>query len=255
MESKRLPGKPLRSICGRPMLAWVYERARRSDLFDRLTIATDSDPILAYCAQQGIPAVRTSARHSSGTNRLIEVMEQESFKGDVADIFVNIQGDEPMVTASHVELLVRPFLDTVGARHPDSTKVHVSTLKVAISAEAAEDPNAVKVVTDSQDRALYFSRAPIPYNREATGHTRFHKHLGFYAYTVDVLRRFRSLPPSHLEQTEQLEQLRFLENGIPIVVVETAENTIGVDTEEDLRRVEEHFRGAGIGRSEDCISG
>jgi 3-deoxy-manno-octulosonate cytidylyltransferase (CMP-KDO synthetase) len=254
MESTRLPGKPLRSVCGRPMVSWVYERSRRSNLLDRLTVATDSDPILAYCGEQGIPVVRTSAQHISGTNRLIEVMDQESLMGNIPDIFVNIQGDEPMVTEHHVDLLLRPFRHAPSRLPPstgddakrDSNEVHVSTLKVAISSEAARDPNAVKVVTNLQDRALYFSRAPVPYDRESTGRTRCYKHLGFYAYTIQALRQFRSLPRTPLEEIEHLEQLRFLENGIPITVVETTEDTIGVDTEEDLGRVEEYFRRTGI---------
>jgi 3-deoxy-manno-octulosonate cytidylyltransferase (CMP-KDO synthetase) len=271
MESRRLPGKPLRPICGRPMVAWVYERAHANHLFDRLTVATDSETILDYCAEQRIPVVRTSAQHSSGTSRLIEVMDQDCSRGRAADIYVNIQGDEPMVTARHVELLLKPFLCPghtnspqsfpqtgpgveVANRDRDSSELLVSTLRVAISPEAAADPNTVKVVTDSHDRALYFSRAPIPYHRDAAGEARYYKHLGLYAYTVDALQRFRSVPASPLEQTEQLEQLRFLENGIPITVVETTEDTIGVDTEEDLRRVEEYFRRAGIASPLGCVS-
>ena len=115
-----------------------------------------------------------------------------------------------------------------------------------MSLEAARDPNAVKVVTDSRGLALYFSRAAIPYDRDGSDHARYYKHLGFYAYTAEALRQFRSLAPSSLEQTECLEQLRFLENGIPITVLETTEDTIGVDTEEDLHRVEEYFRRMGL---------
>jgi 3-deoxy-manno-octulosonate cytidylyltransferase (CMP-KDO synthetase) len=237
MESRRLPGKPLRPICGRPMIAWVYERARCSPLLDRLTVATDSDVILAYCGEHGIPAVRTAAEHTSGTNRLIEVMNQEDAKGQLADIYVNIQGDEPMLTPRHLELLLTPFFG--GTLAPNESLV--STLSVGIGHEAAADPNAVKVVTDLRGRALYFSRAPIPHDRDKAGSARHFKHLGFYAYTVHGLQRFQSLPPSPLEQTEQLEQLRFLEHGIPISVVETTEDTIGVDTEEDLKRVEQYF--------------
>jgi 3-deoxy-manno-octulosonate cytidylyltransferase (CMP-KDO synthetase) len=237
------------------MISWVYEGARQSPLLDRLTVATDSDPILAYCGEQGIPVVRTSAQHTSGTNRLIEVLDHEASVGNVADIFVNIQGDEPMVTPRHIELLLRPFLHTSSSLLPNpddhgighnSNEVEVSTLKVAISSDSAKDPNAVKVVTDLYDRALYFSRAPMPYEREPRGRTQYYKHLGLYAYTVHALRQFGSLPRAPLEETEALEQLRFLENGIPITVLETTEDTIGVDTEEDLERVEEYFRRSGV---------
>jgi 3-deoxy-manno-octulosonate cytidylyltransferase (CMP-KDO synthetase) len=124
--------------------------------------------------------------------------------------------------------------------------VQVSALKVAISSDSAKDPNAVKLVTDLHDRALYFSRAPVLYDRESSGRTQCYKHLGFYAYTVQALRQFRSLPRGPLEETEQLERLGFLENGIPITVIETTEDTIGVDIEEDLERVEEYFRRSGV---------
>ena len=191
-------------------------------------------------------------------------MDRDAELGQVANLYLNIQGDEPMVSSTHIELLVRPFFSQIlegqtgssvqagpgdGARLPLQVRggIQVATLKVNISAEEAADPNAVKVVTDSDGFALYFSRATIPYDRDRSGRARYYKHLGFYAYTADALRRFRSLPPSPLEQLEQLEQLRFLENGIPIMVVETTEDTIGVDTEEDLRRVEEHFRRVGLG--------
>lgn len=262
MGSRRLPGKPLMLIRGRPMISWVYERAHTSPLLDRLTVATDSDAVLAFCAQEGIPAVQTSDKHGSGTSRLIEVMDQDRERGEAAQIYVNIQGDEPMVTPGHIELLLRPFLCPEPASqcdsHPrllngrlhhadaESAPIQVSTLKVAISSSAAADPNAVKVVTDRRDRALYFSRAPIPYDRDAPGKAHYWKHLGFYAYAAQALQRFRSLPPSALEQTEQLEQLRFLEDGVPITVIETRQDTIGVDTEDDLRSVEEYFRQAGI---------
>jgi 3-deoxy-manno-octulosonate cytidylyltransferase (CMP-KDO synthetase) len=221
-------------------------------------VATASDAILSYCSKNGLAALITSSEHASGTDRLIEVMEQESASGRRADIYVNIQGDEPMVSAAHIELLVRPFLgvETVVAKDGladlpaeavgASVSAQVSTLKVPISREAARDPNVVKVVTDSSGLALYFSRAAIPYDRDDSGPARWYKHLGLYAYTAEALSRFRSLRPSPLEQTECLEQLRFLENGIPITVLETTEDTIGVDTEEDLHRVEKYFRQTGL---------
>jgi len=232
LESQRLPRKLLRPICGHPMLSWVYSRARRSACLDRLIVATDSEEIFDYCRKSNIPAQMTSAAHRSGTDRIVEVMAREH-----ADIYVNIQGDEPMITAEHIELLLRPFRESSGAE--------VSTLKVAIPADEACDPNNVKVVSDLNGRALYFSRAAIPHDRDGTSGARYYKHLGLYAYTAAALEKFRSLPPSLLELTEKLEQLRFLENGVPITVVETSQDTIGVDTAEDLRRVEEYFRRVG----------
>ena len=160
---------------------------------------------------------------------------------EAADIYVNIQGDEPMIAATHIELLLRPF----NQASPELPAAEVSTLKVAMSLNEARSPNNVKVVTDARDRALYFSRARIPHDRDGAGALQYYKHLGVYAYTAAALRQFHALPPSPLEQLEKLEQLRFLENGVAISVVETTQDTIGVDTEEDLQRVEEHFRRTG----------
>jgi 3-deoxy-manno-octulosonate cytidylyltransferase (CMP-KDO synthetase) len=210
------------------MIAWVYENARQAACLDHLLVATDSPEIESYCRQQGIPAMMTSRQHRSGTDRMAEVMAKEP-----AAIYVNIQGDEPMITGGHVECLLRPF--------DASPTTQVSTLKVAIDAETALDPNVVKVVTDPAGRALYFSRARIPYDRDGSGLAQYFKHQGFYAFSAAALEAFHHLPPSPLEKLEKLEQLRFLENGIDIAVVETPDDTIGVDTEEDLRRVEEYF--------------
>lgn len=229
LESTRLPGKPLRAICGRPMIAWVYDNARQAACLDHLLVATDSPEIESYCRQHNIPALMTSPQHKSGTDRLAEVMAKEP-----AAIYVNIQGDEPMITSDHLERLLRPFKETPATQ--------VSTLKVAIDAEAAQDPNVVKVVTDPAGRALYFSRSRIPFDRDGLGEVRYFKHQGFYAFRAKALETFHRLPPSPLEKLEKLEQLRFLENGIDIAVMETPHDTIGVDTEEDLRRVEQHFQ-------------
>ena len=245
------------------MLAWVYDRAREASILSRLVVATDSDAIYSYCIASGFSVVMTSTEHRSGTERLIEVMERDSDAAQAADVYVNIQGDEPMVSAAHIDLLVSPFVQArVDETHEQLTgagaaselaaapghafPAQVSTLKVQISHQAALNPNAVKVVTNSRGLALYFSRAPIPYDRDGSAHARYYKHLGFYAYTAEALRQFRSLKPSPLELTESLEQLRFLEHGVPITVLETTEDTIGVDTEEDLERVEEYFRRMGL---------
>jgi 3-deoxy-manno-octulosonate cytidylyltransferase (CMP-KDO synthetase) len=232
LESTRLPRKLLRAICGQPMIAWVYRRAREAACFDGLLVATDSEEILSFCRQTSIPALITSAAHRSGTDRVVEVMSREP-----ADIYVNIQGDEPMVTAEHLELMLRPF--------GEAPETQVSTLKVWIDPEQAGDPNNVKVVTDLTGRALYFSRATIPFDHHGSGRVQHYKHLGLYAYSAAALRAFHAMPPSRLELIEGLEQLRFMENGIPITVVETSRDTIGVDTEEDLKKVEEYFRRAG----------
>ena len=226
MASKRLPGKALRLICGKALVHHVYDRAREAEELDDLMVATDSEEIYTYCVDHGIKVVMTSPRHPSGTDRIYEVMQK--VKGD---IFVNIQGDEPLVRREHIHRLLEPF--------KRGLEFGVSTLKTPISPEDAQDPNNVKVVTDVNDRALYFSRWPIPYNRDRESHPTYFKHLGFYAYTREALSLFHHLPQSSLERWEKLEQLRFLENGIPICVLETPLDTVGVDTEADLKRVEE----------------
>ncbi len=221
LDSQRLPGKVLLQICGKAMVQWVYERARESPLLGKLLVATDSEEVRQYCADQRIPVILTG-RHSSGTDRLHEVMERTD-----GDIYVNIQGDEPTIHTAHIELLLRPIIAKDG---------EVTTLKVAIDSEAAQDPNIVKVVTDNRGRALYFSRFAIPFERDAQGRIRFYKHIGLYGYTRSALKLFHSLPQSSLELAEKLEQLRFLENGVPVLVSETQHDTIGVDTEADLKR-------------------
>ncbi len=240
LRSHRLPRKMLRNILGRPMIEWVYQRVRRARCLDSLVVATDSDEIVAYCRDRGIAVEMTSTEHRSGTDRLVEVMHRQKEAGQAAEIYVNVQGDEPMVSAEHIELLLAPFSQTVETR--------VSTLKVSIGLEDARSPNNVKVVTDAQGRALYFSRALIPYDRSdlAASRVQYYKHLGLYAYDDAALEQFHRLAPSSLEQIEQLEQLRFLENGIPITVRETLQDTVGVDAEEDLQKVEEYFRRIGV---------
>lgn len=228
LESQRLPRKPLLPICGHAMIDWVYRRSRPAPSLDHLWVATDSEEIFEHCRRSGMPALMTSPAHRSGTDRVVEVMSRVP-----ADIYVNIQGDEPTVTAEHIELLLQPFRQ--------SPATLVSTLKVAMSAADAQDPNNVKVVTDAAGQALYFSRAPVPYHRAGAGSVHYFKHLGLYAYRPAALEQFRTLAPSYLEEMEKLEQLRFLENGIPIAVVETAVDTLGIDTERDLQRVEEFF--------------
>lgn len=220
-DSQRLPGKVLLPIGPKPMVQWVYERARLSPLLDALVVATDSDEVIRHCSSLGIPVVRTG-RHPSGSDRVHEVMERTD-----GDIYVNIQGDEPTLRADHVDLLVRPILEG---------ESEVTTLKVAAGGDAAMDPDCVKVVTDKRGRALYFSRSAIPFRREAQGAPSFYKHIGIYGYTRAALDLFHRWPPSPLELAEKLEQLRFLENGMPIRVMETPYDTIGVDTRADLER-------------------
>lgn len=225
LASTRLPRKVLREIAGLPLVIHVYRAALRATRLDDLLVATDSAEVAAACERHGVPSVMTSAEHPTGTDRLWEVSLHRP-----ADVYVNIQGDEPLVTAGHIDRLVQPFLD--------DPAVQVTTLKIRATPEEVPTRTANKVVTDIHGNALYFSRLPIPCDRDNRGDVAYWKHAGMYAYRREVLARYHALPPSSLERAEQLEQLRLLENGIPIRVVETDEPTVGVDTEDDLRAVE-----------------
>ena len=224
LSSTRLPRKVLREIAGLPMVVHVFNRARACALLTDVLVATDSDEVVEVCRTHHVPAVMTSAAHPSGTDRLWEVS-----RARLADVYVNIQGDEPLVTCGHIETLVRPFLS--------EAEVQVTTLKIRATPAEAVSPTVNKVVTNTHGDALYFSKHAIPYDRDKRGVT-YWKHIGLYAYRRPVLDVFHRLPPSTLERAEGLEQLRLLEDGIPIRVLETAEPTVGVDTEEDLRAVE-----------------
>ena len=224
LSSTRLPRKVLREIAGLPMVVHVFNRARACPLLTDVLVATDSDEVVEVCHAHHVPAVMTSAAHPSGTDRLWEVS-----RARVADVYVNIQGDEPLVTCGHIETLVRPFLS--------APEVQVTTLKIRATPDEAVSTTVNKVVTNTHGDALYFSKHAIPYDRDKRGVT-YWKHIGLYAYRRPVLDVFHRLPPSTLERAEGLEQLRLLEEGIPIRVLETGEPTVGVDTEEDLRAVE-----------------
>jgi 3-deoxy-manno-octulosonate cytidylyltransferase (CMP-KDO synthetase) len=226
LASTRLPGKVLRPIAGFPMLGWVYRAALACPQLDQVLIATDSSQVVAFADEQGWPSVMTSTTLASGTDRVNAVASLVD-----ANIYVNIQGDEPLLRPEHIDALLRPF-----AR----TDAEVTTLSTYCTPQEVNDPNAVKVVTANDGRALYFSRATIPYQRGILLAPR--KHLGLYAYRKAALRRFAELPPSPLESVERLEQLRLLEEGISIHVVHTPFDTIGVDTEEDLLAVERILR-------------
>jgi len=228
LGSTRLPRKVLREIAGEPMIGWVYRAARACTLLDQVLIATDSDEVLAFANEHNLPAVFTPEDCSSGTDRVYAVAESIA-----ADIYVNIQGDEPLIRPEHLDALLEPML---------RPEVEVATLATRCSPDQIHNPNAVKVVTAANGRALYFSRATIPYDRDDAGGIVYRKHLGIYAYQKEALQRFPRLPPSSLEAAEKLEQLRFLENGIDIYVADTPFDTIGVDTEEDLRAVEAILR-------------
>jgi 3-deoxy-manno-octulosonate cytidylyltransferase (CMP-KDO synthetase) len=230
LASTRLPRKVLREIAGRPLLAWVVEAARACPQLDRVLVATDSDEVAGLCRRIGCPVEMTAEELPSGTDRIHAVAQRVD-----AEIYVNIQGDEPLIRPEHIAALLRPFAQA---------HVDVSTLKVRCTEENIANPNAVKIVTASDGRALYFSRATIPYHRDASDAVpQYWKHIGLYAYRKAALNRFPTLPASALERAERLEQLRFLENGLSIYAEATEFDTIGVDTEEDLRLAEARLLG------------
>jgi 3-deoxy-manno-octulosonate cytidylyltransferase (CMP-KDO synthetase) len=236
LASTRLPRKMLRLIAGEPLLAHVYNGVRSATWLDEVIVATDSEEIMYLCRERGWKAQMTASSHRSGTERVHEVAQS-----DAADVYINVQGDEPLTRAEHIRALVDLM---------NNPSVQVGTLKTAAAPIDIDNPNAVKVVTDRKGRALYFSRATIPHDRDHRGGARYWKHLGFYAYRRAALQNFVALPESELEASERLEQLRFLENGIPIHVAETPYDTVGVDTEEDLQRVEKILSSGkpGVGR-------
>ena len=227
LASTRLPRKMLREISGKPLVGWVYEAVCSSPLLSDVIIVTDSEEILEACRQHGWKAQMTSSAHRSGTERVHEVSNSV-----VANVYINVQGDEPLVRPEQIAILLDVMKDP---------SVQVGTVKTPCPSEEIGNPNAVKVVTAPSGRALYFSRASIPYDRD-DANPRYFKHLGLYAYRKPALDLFVSRPESVLEKSERLEQLRFLENGIAIYVGETPYDSVGVDTEEDLQRVTEIIR-------------
>ena len=236
--SSRLPGKPLKPIGGKPMIQRVYERCGGCRLLNSVCVVTDDARIMESVEAFGGRAIMTRADHPSGTDRLAEAV-----KSIDADIVVNIQGDQPFIDPAMIEEAVRPVLD-------DET-VDLCTLMYPIMREAdLSDPGVVKVVVDLKGNALYFSRSLIPYARNKTGQRVF-EHVGTYVYRRDTLLRIAQLPPTPLEQTESLEQLRWLEHAYRIRVVESQcpdRDFAGfsVDTEQDLARAEQMLRERGI---------
>ncbi len=222
LASTRLPRKMLRDIAGKALVGWVYEAVRSSPLLADVIIATDSEEIMDVCNRHGWKARMTSSSHRSGTERVHEISNHMT-----ADVYLNVQGDEPLVRPEQIASLVEVMNDST---------IQVGTLKTLCPAQDIHNPSAVKVVTEVHGRALYFSRATIPFDRDATA-PRYFKHLGLYAYRKSALDFFVNHPESALERAERLEQLRFLENGISIYVGETPYDSVGVDTAEDLQRV------------------
>jgi len=237
-ESNRFRGKPLAKIAGKPMIQHVVERAQQVDLLSRVVVATDDQRIGDCVESFGGEYVLTRNDHVSGSDRLAEAAELVGISEH--DVVVNIQGDQPLFPAEVVEQVARPLLDDPAL--PMSTLIY----KI-IREEEINDPNHVKTVFDRDNYALYFSRSPIPFQRnpEDTISPTYYKHLGFYAYRKGFLLTFVALPEGEWERFEKLEQLRALEYGYKIKVTLTQHDSIEVDTPEDLLRVEEYLKGKG----------
>lgn len=223
--STRLPAKALADINGKPMIQYVYERCLKAKLLDNVLVATDDKRIFKAVMDFGGNVVMTSAKHKSGTDRI-----GEAIKNIKCDIVVNIQGDEPLISPSNIDKAIMPFLT--------ESKLNVSTLCFNTKdVNELYNPDVVKVVVDNNCYALYFSRFPIPFNRDNNKNIRHYKHIGLYVYRKSYLKRLILLKPSRLESAEKLEQLRILESGGKIKVIQTKIDSNSVDTLADLKKV------------------
>ena len=232
-ESSRLPKKPLKDICGYPMIEWVYKRALKSNL-DKVIVATDSKEVYEAVKKFGGDVILTREDHLNGTSRIAEVCE----KITDFDVIINIQGDEPLIEKDMINSLIDSF--------KVERNLKMSTLKHKLhSWEDIENPNFVKVVTDKNDYAIYFSRSVIPYPRNKNMGNYF-KHVGIYGYKRDFVLDYFKMDSTPLENSESLEQLRVLENGYKIKVLETNFEVIGVDTQEELEKVRLHIKNNNI---------
>ncbi|MBP3231621.1 3-deoxy-manno-octulosonate cytidylyltransferase [Anaerovibrio sp.] len=223
--STRLPGKPLADIAGKPMIVRVYQQASKARRLTGVIAAVDDERVYEAVVSNGGRAMMTAKDHPTGTDRLAEVAAAHP----EAELIINVQGDEPMIEPA--------IIDELAAAFDDDPDLQMATVKSPMESQAdINNPNNVKVVTDKNGYALYFSRSPLPYFRENTGMT-VYKHIGIYAYKRDFLLEYAKMMPTQLEQTESLEQLRALENGYKIKVIETDYHFVGVDTPEDLAAV------------------
>jgi len=221
----RFPGKLMQMLGNKPVIRHVYVNVKKTGLFNDVFVVTDSDIIYNEITKNGGKAIMSKKEHESGSDRIAEAIAEMN-----VDIIVNVQGDEPFIKKEPLEKLVRLF---------DDQDVQVASLMRKISKEEAENPNNVKVVTDSSGNALYFSRSVIPFQRDPGSVVNYFLHVGVYGYKKDVLMKFTHWPQSKLEKTEKLEQLRYLENGIKIKMAETDYNSIAIDTPEDLEKAKE----------------
>lgn len=234
--SSRFPGKPLALICGKPMFQHVYERAASCPEMTQVVLATDDNRIEEAAQAAGVPVVMTASNHPSGTDRVLEAAR--SLGAPDHAVIVNIQGDEPALAPEMLTELTSPFFT--------DPSVQVTTLATPISPEEAQNPNRVKVVLGDRLRALYFSRAPIPYPRDGS-FDGYLGHIGLYAFRMKTLKIFSTLQEGALENVEKLEQLRLLENGIDIHVGITRHQSLGVDHPDDIAIIERLLNARGDG--------
>ncbi len=232
LDSSRLDRKMLADIAGEPLIVRTWRQALKSRLAERVVVATDSFEIAAVLEACGAEVVMTSPTASCGTERIAEAARQIE-----ADVFVNLQGDEPLISPENIDLALEPFF----SGNPPDCSTLVLPLQPGDRLQI-EDPHQVKVVLDTKGFALYFSRSPVPFQRNLVPTTTFYRHIGLYAFSADVLEKFATLPPSMLEETESLEQLRLLENGFRIQCVTTLIDNPGVNTREDLELVRSIIR-------------
>ena len=230
--SSRLPRKPLLHIKGKPLIQYVYENTQKLYVLDEIWVATDDKEIKDCVEEFGGKAILTSPHHSSGTERVREAAQKLGVKKE--DLVLNLQGDEPFLHIPSVERLIEEF-------KRDKTLIMGTLAFPSQDREEFLDPNVVKVVTDNRGFALYFSRSPIPYSRAES--PSFWKHLGVYLFRFSLLEKWTELPPTPLEKVEKLEQLRAISNGIPVRVMPADKDSIGVDTEEDLKKMERLIHG------------
>jgi 3-deoxy-manno-octulosonate cytidylyltransferase (CMP-KDO synthetase) len=231
-SSSRFEGKVLADILGKPMLQHVWEQAKQAFLLDDLIIACDDEKVAGVAGGFGAKVVLTAKEHTCGTDRITEVVNPLDVK-----IIINIQADEPLIHPMMIDSLAQVLLD-------DSSISMVTLMKRIEDSKQISDPHVVKVVVDKNNFALYFSRAPLPFKAENSEVKSpvYYKHIGLYAYTKDFLFVYKNIPVSNLEKIERLEQLRVLEEGLRIKVIETKYETIGVDTPADLEKVKEYLK-------------
>jgi 3-deoxy-manno-octulosonate cytidylyltransferase (CMP-KDO synthetase) len=228
--STRFPGKVLAKLAGKPIIQWVFEKAK-SSIANDVIVATDSPKVMNVVESFGGKCVMTDPNHPSGTDRTWEAIQNID-----CDIIVNVQGDEPLIDVSTINKLIKAL--------KNNPEIEMGTVVVKADRDViGQDPNAVKAVLNRENYALYFSRSEVPYIRDKNDNYPIYHHIGIYAFRRDILKRFMSLPPSDLENCEKLEQLRALDNGIKIfAIIADQNNGIGIDTPEDLKKAEEFFK-------------